>query len=40
MNEGQLPLLIAMMIVAVGVIGGLSYICGSYMNRRDEIDGD
>lgn len=40
MNEGQLPLYIAMMLVAVGVIGGLSYICGNYMRRRDEMDGD
>lgn len=40
MNEGQLPLLIAMMIVAIGVIGGLSYICGNYMSRRDEMDND
>ena len=40
MNEGQLPLLIGAMLVAIGAIGGLSYICANYMKQRDEIDGD
>ena len=40
MNDGQLPLLIAMMLVAVGLMGVLTYICGDYMKRRDEIEGD
>ena len=40
MDEGQLPLLIVMTLVAVGVIAGLSYICGEYIKRREELEGD
>lgn len=38
MNESQLPLLIGMMLAVVGVIVGLSYICGIYVKARDDME--
>ena len=32
--EGQLPLLVAFMLVAIGVMGGLSWIFAKYMKQR------